>query len=49
MEIEKFNGKCFEMWKINMKDLLVEKYHWITVDLGTTPIGMSAKDWKNLD
>jgi hypothetical protein len=25
MEIDKFNGKSFEMWKINMEDLLVDK------------------------
>jgi hypothetical protein len=26
MEIEKFNGKSFELWKLNMEDLLVEKH-----------------------
>jgi hypothetical protein len=25
MEIEKFNGKFFELWKFNMEDLLVER------------------------
>jgi hypothetical protein len=25
IEIDKFNGKNFELWKLNMKDLLVEK------------------------
>jgi hypothetical protein len=37
MEIEKFNGKSFELWKLNMEDLLVEIDQWITVDLGTAP------------
>jgi hypothetical protein len=26
MEIKKFNGKFFEMWKLNMEDLFVDKY-----------------------
>jgi hypothetical protein len=26
MEIEKFNGKMFDLWKLKMEDLLVEKY-----------------------
>jgi hypothetical protein len=25
MEIEKFNGKSFELWKLKMEDLLVNK------------------------
>jgi hypothetical protein len=49
MEIEKFNGKSFELWKLNMEDLLVDKDQWITVDPGTTPTGTSADDWKKLD
>jgi hypothetical protein len=44
MDIEKFNGKCFELWKLKMEDLLVEKYQWIMVDLGTTPTGTSTDD-----
>jgi hypothetical protein len=38
MEIEKFNGKIFELWKLNMEYILVEKDQWIIVDLGTAPI-----------
>jgi hypothetical protein len=37
IEIEKFNGKSFELWKLNMEDLLVDKDQWIAVDLGTAP------------
>jgi hypothetical protein len=40
IEIEKFNGKTFELWKLNMEDLLVDKEQWIVVDLGTQPTGM---------
>jgi hypothetical protein len=38
IEIEKFNGKKFELWKLNMEDLLVDKEQWIVVDPGTQPI-----------
>jgi hypothetical protein len=37
MEIEKFNGKIFELWKLKMEDLLVERDQWIAVDPGTAP------------
>jgi hypothetical protein len=35
IEIEKFNGKKFELWKLNMEDLIVYKEQWIVVDPGT--------------
>eukprot|EP00253_Pinus_taeda_P026573 PITA_26573 len=34
IEIEKFNGQSFELWKLKMEDLLVDKDQWIAVDLG---------------
>jgi hypothetical protein len=37
IEIEKFNGKNFEIWKLKMEDLLVDKEQWIVVDPGTQP------------
>jgi hypothetical protein len=49
MEIKKFNGKSFELWKLKMEDLLVERDQWIAVDPGTTPTGTSADDWKKMD
>jgi hypothetical protein len=49
LEIEKFNGKIFELWKLKMEDLLVDKDQWIVVDLGTSPTGTSIDDWKKLD
>jgi hypothetical protein len=49
MEIEKFNGKKIELWKIKMEDMLVDKDQWIMVDLGIGPIGTSNDDWKKLD
>ena len=49
IEIEKFNGKSFELWKLKMEDLLVDKDQWIAVDPGTKPIAISDEDWKKLD
>ena len=49
IEIEKFNGQSFELWKLNMEDLLVDKDQWIAVDLGTKPKGVSNEEWKKLD
>jgi hypothetical protein len=49
MEIEKFNGKFFELWKLKMEDLLVDIDQWITVDPSTEPTGTSVDDWKKLD
>ena len=48
IEIEKFNDKNFELWKLNMEDPLVDKYQLVTVDPGTAPIGTSANEWKKL-
>jgi len=45
IEIEKFNGQSFELWKLNIEDLVVDKDQWIVVDLGTKPTTMLAKDW----
>jgi hypothetical protein len=44
IEIEKFSGKSFELWKVKMEDLLVDKDQWITVDTSTTPTRTSKKD-----
>ena len=44
IKIEKFNGQCFELWKLKMEDLLVDKYQWIGVDPGTKPTAMSDED-----
>jgi len=43
IEIGIFNGKSFELWKIKMEYLLVEKYQWVIVDIGTTPTGTSIE------
>jgi hypothetical protein len=42
IEIEKFNGKNFELWKLKMEDLLVDKEKWIIVDPSTQPTSPSC-------
>jgi hypothetical protein len=49
MEIGKFNGKIFELWKLNMEYLLVDIDQWIAVDPGTAPRGTSTDEWKKMD
>jgi hypothetical protein len=44
MEIEKFNGKFFELWKLMMEYLLVDRDQWILVDRGTAPTRTSTDD-----
>jgi len=44
VEIEKFNCQSFELWKLNMEDLLVDKDQWIVVDLGTKPTRVSDEE-----
>jgi hypothetical protein len=50
IEIEKFNGKNFELWKLKMEELLVDKEQWIYVDPGTRPTGTpSTSTQANVD
>ena len=44
IEIDKFNWKIFELWKLKMEDLLVDKDQWIVVDPCIAPIGKSTDD-----
>jgi len=49
IEIEKFNGQNFELWKLKMEDLLVDREQWIAVDSGTKPTATSQEDWDKLE
>jgi hypothetical protein len=40
IEIENFNDKNFELWKLKMDDLLLDKEQWIIVDPSTPSTGM---------
>jgi hypothetical protein len=42
IEIEKVNGKNFELWKLKMEELFVEKEQWIIVDPSTHPTGTQS-------
>ena len=48
IEIEKFSGHNFELWKLKMEDLLVDQEHWVVVKLGTILAGMSNEHWMKL-
>jgi hypothetical protein len=39
IKIENFNSKIFELWKLNMEDLLVDKEQSVVVDPGAPPTG----------
>jgi len=49
IEIEKFNGQNFELWKLKMEDLLVDQEQWTTLCPGTHPTGMSTEEWEKLE
>ena len=49
IEIKKFNGQSFELWKLRIEDLLVDKDHWIVGDPSTKLMGVSDEEWKKLD
>ena len=49
IEIEKFNGHEFELWKLKMKDILVDQEQWVAFDPKTKLTSMSDEDWMKLD
>ena len=49
IEIDKFNGQNFELWKLKIEDLLVDQEQWIVVKPGTKPIGTVDEDCMKLD
>ena len=49
IEIEKFNGHNFELWKIKMEYLLVDWELWVNLDLGTIVIVISMEYCEKLD
>jgi hypothetical protein len=49
IEIEKFNGQNFELWKLKMEYLIVDREQWKTVCPGTHLIGMLMKEWEKLE
>jgi len=49
IEIKKFNGKGFDLLKLKIEDLLVDKYKWIMVSLGTLLVATLNEGWTKLD
>jgi hypothetical protein len=47
IEIEKFNGQNFELWKLKIEDLLVDREQWVVVSPRTILTGMSRKNGRN--
>jgi hypothetical protein len=48
IESEKFNEKRFELWKLKMEYLLVEKDQWIAMDPCIVPTRMKIEYWEKL-
>jgi hypothetical protein len=46
LEMEKFNGTNFDLWKIKMEDLLIDQDLWVAVS-GTKHIGMKYEEWED--
>ena len=47
--MEKFNGQNFEIWKLKMEDIFVDKEQWVVVDPGVKPIVMLKEEWEKLE
>lgn len=43
IEIEKFNGHKFELWKIKMEHLLVDQEQWVIMIPKTISMSMSKE------
>jgi hypothetical protein len=49
IEIEKFNGLNFKLWKLKMEDFLVDQEQWTIVCTSTQPTDMSMEEWEKLE
>jgi hypothetical protein len=49
IEIKKFNGKIFGIWKFKIEYLLVDQEQWEIVCLGTIPESMLREEWEKLE
>jgi hypothetical protein len=49
IKIEKFNNHNFELLKLKIEDLLVDREQWVVVIPSTIPIGMSREEWEKLE
>jgi hypothetical protein len=49
IEIEKFNGQNFELWKLKIEYFLVDREQWAVVCPGTIPTRMTMKEWQKIE
>jgi len=49
IEIEKFNGKTFEQWKLKMEDLLIDREQWVVVKPIIVMVCMSKEYLDKID
>jgi hypothetical protein len=49
IEIKRFNGQNFELRKLKMEDLLMDREKWTTVCPGTDLTSMSTEEWEKLE
>ena len=45
MEVEKFNGTNFELWKLKMEDMLEDRDLWEANSSATRPETIAQADW----
>ena len=45
IEIEKFNGNNFELWKLKIEDIFVDWELWLSMHSVTKPTRMLEYDW----
>ena len=48
IEINKFDDQNFELWKIKMKDVLIDREQCIVVDPSAKPTRTSQEYWEKL-
>ena len=48
IEIEKFDDTNFELWKLKVEDMMVDRDLWIVVS-GNNPLGIKQEDWVSID
>jgi hypothetical protein len=48
IDIERFNGHNFDLWKLKMEDIFVDQEQWTMVCPGTHPTCMSMKEWEKI-
>jgi hypothetical protein len=49
IKLEKYNSHSFELWKLKIKDLFIEKIIINLCDPSIVAMGMALVDWMKLD